>query len=486
MKNKFTHISAAIMSGMLLFGAAATPIYADDSLTNDSAITITVGDDATREYKAYRVFKGRVAQDGTVADLQWAEGIDSAAFLTNLKADDKLKVEGVNPFADAETAQAVADVLKVQANNSDFMKEVAKIAADSKATAATDTDAALNVIATTGAGYYLVLDVTGTLPADAQHSEALLWTTQATNTVAPKLSTVSFDKQVAGDKKVADYSKGDDVPYTITFTLPANYRVYDEYKLIITDHIADGLQYNADSFTLKAGSGAAAAATPVIDGQGFTLTINDLKTAYPALADGEDIVLNYTARVRDTVALGADGNTNTANAQYSNDPNSNAMGNATPATGTKVLSYELKINKVDQNNQALNGATFTLAGGSINQTIAGAETSMFEFKGIDSGTYTLTEDVAPMGYNALDPKEVVISATYDDANGLTALSATVGGEQATCAVATGVCEISIQNVKGTVLPSAGGMGVYALYGAGLAAMAAGTVLAAKSRKKEEE
>ncbi len=484
--NTITKITA-VMSGVMLFGASyALPVHADESLNETSAIVIMVNDE-THTYEAYRIFKGRVATDGTIADLEWAEGIDPAGFLSALKASAKLG--DTNPFTECESASDVARVLKEQANDSDFMKEVGKLAADHKAEKRTDSDPAGNIIRVTGAGYYLVLDVTEDTAPDEAKSESLLWTTQAENEINAKREAVSITKTVTDRNgnaaKTADYTKGDTVPYTVTFSLPDNYAVYDSYRIVIRDTLADGLSYADGSFRVSA-DGQALTEVPVIDGQGFTLTIEDLKQSAPDAA--ESVTVTYEALVKDTVNLGSTGNPNTAEAEYSNDPNGTGTGTATPS-GANVYSFELKVEKKDADTgEALNGATFTLSGpGGYTETIEGTELSVFEFKGLEAGTYTLTEDVAPMGFNSVAPVTVVIEAGYSGEDGLTMLSVRQGeGDAVEGDLSSGIVEIEVSDEAGTVLPSAGGMGVYAIYGAGAAALAAGGAALLKSRKKEDE
>ena len=112
---------------------------------------------------------------------------------------------------------------------------------------------------------------------------------------------------------------------------------------------------------------------------------------------------------------------------------------------------------------------------------------MFEFKGLEAGTYTLTEDTAPMGFNSVDPVTVIIEAEHSGEDGLTMLTVRQGdGDAVKGDLSSGIVEIVVSDEAGTVLPSAGGMGVYAIYGAGAAALAAGGAALLKSRKKEDE
>jgi fimbrial isopeptide formation D2 family protein/LPXTG-motif cell wall-anchored protein len=107
-----------------------------------------------------------------------------------------------------------------------------------------------------------------------------------------------------------------------------------------------------------------------------------------------------------------------------------------------------------------------------------------EFDGLMSGTYTLTEIVAPSGYNLLAaPISIVITCDLPAA-------ITSGNETCTWYVdgpssitADGVVYLAVTNAKGTMLPSTGGIGTTLFTIVGLSLMAGAALLLLVMRSK---
>lgn len=216
----------------------------------------------------------------------------------------------------------------------------------------------------------------------------------------------------------------------------------------------------------------------------------------------------------------------------------------TPEEITKTYVTEITVYKVDENKLNLKGAEFTLTGSNLNKiniTVAesfvedaengtwyllkdgsytekdptdltesyyddpttkyvktttttltdksGSGTSsnvsasvgadgVLTFTGLNAGEYTLSETVTPAGYNTIQPITFTISATY--ANSAITWSA---NKALTYIDGTGVFEITIENTKGTILPSTGGMGTTVLYIVGIClVLGAGLLLVVRYRK----
>ncbi|MDO5649619.1 MAG: SpaA isopeptide-forming pilin-related protein [Gallicola sp.] len=82
-----------------------------------------------------------------------------------------------------------------------------------------------------------------------------------------------------------------------------------------------------------------------------------------------------------------------------------------PASTTvqKSTTGSLTINKVDEKNQPLTGAKFTLTrSGSTPIQIDMTNASTVKTDGIPNGTYTLTEDVAPVNYDKVGPRTITV------------------------------------------------------------------------------
>ena len=110
------------------------------------------------------------------------------------------------------------------------------------------------------------------------------------------------------------------------------------------------------------------------------------------------------------------------------------------------------------------------------------QSGIASFSGINAGQYTLTETLAPDGYNLLD-EPINFTITWDAANGfqINSTNGTFVTEQ------DGTFKITIENFGGTPLPHTGGIGttIFTIVGAVLAVGAAvALVSVVVSRRKE--
>ena len=249
-----------------------------------------------------------------------------------------------------------------------------------------------------------------------------------------------------------------------------------------------------------------------------------------------------------SVNVGAAPNKNTADVKYfkGNDTPDNPSGDL-PDKKTETYDTSVTINKVDGNNAALTGAQFTLTStdgstkvvytrenkyeaaddgtyyklkdgtytsevpngsathdaaydsttqkykltstatvmgeGQTATTVAsyvGADGKL-TFSGLAIGTYTIEETVVPAGYNKADNITFTISfdstdKTFSSDNNKVSLTG----------AATNVFETTIQNQKGTELPSTGGIGTTIFYVVGsIMVVAAGVLLITKKRMSRE-
>ena len=108
------------------------------------------------------------------------------------------------------------------------------------------------------------------------------------------------------------------------------------------------------------------------------------------------------------------------------------------------------------------------------------------FVGLAAGTYTITELVAPDGFNLLkDAITVVITGDMDDTAMTCHWSATADGKDISQNSAH-LFEITVENKSGSELPSTGGIGTTLFYVlGGLMAVGAGVVLVARKRVAED-
>lgn len=115
------------------------------------------------------------------------------------------------------------------------------------------------------------------------------------------------------------------------------------------------------------------------------------------------------------------------------------------------------------------------------------------FVGLDDGDYILTETTTPAGYNTIKPITFTVTAdhkvewtTEERTDVLTSLNGNAASGEITFAAdeSAGSLTADVVNVKGSNLPSTGGMGTVMLYVAGAAVFVlAGATLVMALRRR---
>lgn len=192
--------------------------------------------------------------------------------------------------------------------------------------------------------------------------------------------------------------------------------------------------------------------------------------------------------------IGKPGNPNEAYLEYENNPGAEGEGTGkTPKDKVIVFTYEVDINKVNEDGAPLEGANFRLekkvAGSwqlvSELQATKNGSSYTSKFQRVDDGTYRLTETKAPAGYTPIAPKEFTINAAHSQGDNpelimfqVTGLTDGMIGDD------KGIASTDIVNTKGSSLPSTGGMGTVLLYVAGIAVFVlAGATLVMALRRR---
>ena len=434
------------------------------------------------------------------------------------------------------------------------------------ATESTDGDGVYTI---TGldAGYYLVKDQNGSLQGDPATATEYIVQVLGNVAMEPKDSDVpTVEKKVSeedfrqdngygyGYNDVADWDIGDSVPFKLIGSIP-DMSAYDTYKYIFTDTLSNGLTLQADTIKVYIAvdkNDEVGEYTPLTAGKNYTLNVqnvgangggsfsiafDDLKTA-PHMDQGDRhfVIVTYDATLNANAEIGLDGNPNSVDLQFSNDPNGDGLGRTTEDT-VIVFTYELDGTKVDGENEdtKLEGAEFVLFNGGhtrvahiengklagwvalpggydsdtyqqipyemweeIDQTTSVIMTSaaggVFGVSGLDDGTYHLMEIKAPNGYNLLEGDvQLVIEATTVNGqtwNGvantaLTALTINVANEGAVNGKTdTGAVNVTVRNNQGATLPETGGMGTTLFYIiGGLLVVGAGILLVVRIRMR---
>ena len=516
-------LSVVMVLAMSVFASAAT-------------VNVTVPEDMKdHTFVAYQIFTGTQASDsGELGDVKWGTGINETNFLADLKAETSA-VKDI--FASCTDAKSVAAALGTVDNNTDEAKAVAKIALANKKGEGQALTKGENTLES---GYYLIVDTTTTTGKDDASNAALL---QVTNNIqiTKKTDKPSVEKKVKENTKydqdggygtdyndVADYNMGDDVPFHLIGTVP-DMSNYDTYKYIFHDTLSEGLTAPAEgeikvylsSDKTKDDSDVDVTDdfTITVSGQTITVTCNDLKKIKNIKA-GQYIIVEYSAKLNQNAVVGLDGNENKVNLEYSNNPDQSGEGDTdntgkTPDDKVIVFTYKLDVTKVDgeNSNTKLQGAEFKLrnsdgkwavvtdgkvtgwsdteAGGS---TLTSDEDGLFHVTGLDDGTYYLKETKAPAGYNVLtDEITLVVAATTTNnqnwseipSDALTKIDVTVNGGTATDGdVNNGTVSVTVENNKGSQLPSTGGIGTTIFYVIGGILMVGAAVLLITKRRAE--
>lgn len=150
----------------------------------------------------------------------------------------------------------------------------------------------------------------------------------------------------------------------------------------------------------------------------------------------------------------------------------------------------LRIIKVDQSGQPLEGATFTFAGGGISETTTstihdGDDYALVNEKSeLPLGTYTLTETGTPAGYNSLaGPVEIKVETR----DGGVVVSASMNGTaipypDVAKDLDTGIWTVKISNSSGVELPQTGGPGTGLVTGLGLVLIAGACLVLLRRRR----
>lgn len=462
----------------------------------DEANTIT-GPKNGHTYEAYQIFTGDLA-DGKLSNVKWGSATaknGTAVTDAELKTVTDLASKSVNDNAQA-TANAIA----------------AYLTSDAQPTATIDDT---NPTAQVPSGYYLIKDKNNTVP-DGQAATTYIVTVAGNVTITPKSDVPSFEKKLKDTNDTtgetsdwqdsADYDINDAVPFKLEGTVASNYASYKTYYFAFHDVEERGLTFNKDSVKVYVDNTAITSGYTVVteglaDGCTFEVKFADLKRI-SAVKAGSKIRVEYTSKLNENAVIGEQGNVNKAKLQYSNNPNDEQGGEngptgETPWDNVIVFTYKTVINKVDDENQPLKGAEFTLSkkmkDGST-KTVAvvkDSEGTTFTFNGLDDGDYVLTETKTPAGYNSIKPITFTVTANHtitwegeDRDTILTSLSGNAASGEITFTPTDDKSELdtSVVNKPGSSLPETGGMGTIVLYAAGaVLVIAAGVYFGLKKK-----
>jgi len=521
--SKLICLLLALLLTLPLAATAFATTASGSGTDNDGTITITntVKD---KKYTVYRIFDLESFSDSDLSDTS----VGAYSYKVSTKwqgfftapADGEAATNG-RKYVDIDEKGYVT--WKAGASAADFAKDAiafaekegAAIAHDGQATSSDDN--ATVIFDNLPLGYYLVKSDLGALCA--------LTTTNKKATVSEKNAAPSFDKKVkegtidGGADNWADQndaSVGDTVEFCATITVEGEAKGY-----VMHDTMEDGLTFgsvtkvtlNDNAITLKTDYTVTSNASHTKDATTTTHTFDVTFTEdfCKALKSGDIIRVYYTATLNGNAVV-KDPEDNTAYLSYKDKNDTDAE---TAPSSTKTYTWQIPVLKYQNGdpNNPLAGAKFklykteTTAGDGTKtysnpvkfikkiaaDTTSGAkdtyqvsqDTSVtgvdivtgtdgfFNLDGLDSGTYYLKEEEAPLGYNKLD---TVVTVTISDD----------GKINVTTDQPNGATQIEVENKSGAELPTTGGIGTTLFYViGGILAVGAGVLLVVKKRMSAE-
>ncbi|MBR3680199.1 MAG: isopeptide-forming domain-containing fimbrial protein [Oscillospiraceae bacterium] len=410
----------------------------------------------------------------------------------------------VNKFKDCTSAYDVAGVLEANKATGGFSEAFAEIV--SKHLTGTPAEASGKDSVTINnltPGYYFVKDADGSLNgANGAYTRFIMKLLSGTETATAKSDLPTLDKVINEDGGIDanTASIGDNVEFKLTSKVP-DMTGYNKYFFVVNDKLSEGFTFN-DDVKIKIGdSELADTAFYVTDlgGGEIKIVINDFINYQSP--KNQTIEITYSAELDENANLGTEGNTNVANLVYSNNPNYEYQGDPskpnepyTPEDGTpdnpdtpnfdeskpdptgdtpeiKTVTYAttLQIIKVDgdNTNTKLPGAKFKLEKKNsegnyvqVGELITTGTDGLATFAGLGEGIYRITEEEPPTNYNGLTGSiEVTLDATATVTN--VTWSKQDGPDD--LVFEDNTFKITIENNKGSSLPTTGGMGTTLIY-----------------------
>ena len=500
MKKAMKKLMAALLA-VAMVCAMAIPAFADGSSSTSTAAvtryTITAPKNG-HTYEIYQIFTGDydASQPSMLANIKWgANGTGTAG-----EAVGQTILDELSKVSSSASDKAKLDVIEKYVTLTNPVETITN-------------GGTADVVG----GYYLIKDRDGSLSGSEPYTTYLV-SVVGNVTINPKSSAVpEFKKKLkdtndsTGDvsdwQDSADYDIGDDIPFRLQGTVPADYDSYSKYFDAFHDKEEKGLTFDPDSVEVFVGdevtgtkitTGYTVDTSPA-DGCTFEIVFDDLKKVTGVTANSI-ITVTYKSQLNENAVLGAHGNVNKAKLEYSNNPRGDGKGE-TPWDNVIVFTYKVVVNKVDQDNHPLEGAEFTLtkkiAGGTEvvkTMTIDGSDKSLFTLSGLDDGEYTLTETVTPANYNTISPITFTVNATHEiewDSistrdNVLTSLTGDKKVGEITFSVdkTAGTLTTNVINNIGTTLPGTGGIGTTIFYVIGGGLMVAAAILLITKKRME--
>ena len=364
----------------IVFSLSVTALAAETyTITVDGSGTV-----ANHTFEAYQIFSGDLHTPATgeggntskiLSNIVWGTGVNTAA----------AGFDAAFPDSAAVTAERLITVADAQA----FAKKIAPFLSNVHTDCDAKDPSGNYVISNLPAGYYLVKDKDNSLTGENDFYTAYLMKVVANVTATPKGEKPTLEKQIQNNNtgewsttgNVA-FQLGDTVKFRIITSVPDVSRYPDGYTYIVHDTMTVGFTSKVTADKTSVSIVIDNDPTDTLAGDYYTIVLNphdgtgetshfdisiDISKAITdgKLQPGDKLYINYAAVLNekaDFYQVGQKHNTNTAQLEYSNNPNGAGTGK-TPESTVNAWSLPAIIRKVDgkDNTKILNGAKFVLS-----------------------------------------------------------------------------------------------------------------------------
>lgn len=374
---------------MTIIPAAAAPN------SNEHTITIKNTDSSVEHsYVAYRVFEGNLdTTDHILSDIQWSTGVVAGQVMSALKSPDG-NPEYYKDFANCTTAQDVTEVLVGYGNDSQKLDSFATLVSSKLRNAAGISTAVRKevdgkqvidhyTIPVTGDGYYFIKDADNSVTAEGESYTKYMLSVVHDVEIDAKDDHIVPEKKIIEDNNTPvdanSASIGETITYRVTVDIP-KMEGYKAYTFTMNDTFSKGLDFQQIQSVMVANSTLVETddytVIAIENADGTTkLTVNFIDFIQYKGTSGQ-VVVTYTAKLDTDAVVGGEGNPNTVNFTYSNNPSTTGIGNGgstgvTPDDETVTYTTALNLLKVDgrDNSIALQGAKFKIEGDGVNTVI---------------------------------------------------------------------------------------------------------------------
>ncbi len=515
-------LAAMVLCSFCIFVSAApvTDNNTDGSITVNSQVT-------DRTYTAYQVFKEVASSDAGSGNSYSVNAEFNAFFQQYLTTKNVTKNPSTEAsYKDSEIVSYVSGLNAAGAR--DLTDALAGFIQGAGGTTWTHSYSLTAGQATSvNLGYYVVVENAADQTSNGfTPSLVMLNTVDQSVTITAKEDSTTGGKQVEENSNstytnVGDFSVGQTVPYQLTATIPADAAAgLSTYSINLADQLKAGLAYKQiDSITITADGTNVTNFNEYLNNA--SLSVGGSKDTnftgalpYTGIASGSSFALNFNFYNKDSRLNLINGKKIVITVKYSATVTAEAVintgldntytltvdrdGHTTPIqTTATVYTYGLQITKTDTDGKPLPGAKFMLQyqkndgsagdyvtltdqgngvyevagsssakpGDAAQYTVVSNDNGLITVKGLDAGTYTLTETQAPTGYNILT-KPATVTVTKNTSRSPTVYSSA-----------------QVKNSAAVTLPSTGGMGTKVFFIGGSVILLGAAAFLVLNRKK---